>query len=119
LPLLIVKVRASLGFNSRVVVADHGVVDFWRCPAALTFLKLMMLKWQARSRGRVKYANHIQRTRSPRVPLVHHLHRHAPTISASECRANLDVNSIWSIPVLSMFLQSKLHMKDCTANINA
>jgi hypothetical protein len=37
LPLLVVKICASLGVDSGVVVADHGVVVFLRCSAPLAF----------------------------------------------------------------------------------
>lgn len=60
LSLLGINLRASLGVDSGVIVADHGVGVFLRCLAACTSPRLMMvLKWQARSRARVKHASHI------------------------------------------------------------
>jgi hypothetical protein len=55
-----IDLRAALGVDAGVVVADHGVVDMLRISAAaLTLRRLIMLKWQARSRGRAKHASHM------------------------------------------------------------
>lgn len=55
-----VDLRAALRVYAGVVVADHGVVDMLRISAAaLTLRRLIMLKWQARSRGRAEHASQM------------------------------------------------------------